>query len=159
MRATEDRLEIIQIQLICQVLDVKLDIHRYAFLLHQVGAHGKIQNRPRFDAPTLKVDFVEQTRVESFGNEVSQGRSRLDVNRHAGIIPSIKTRVDSGRSMRVTDLKLRFVSLIVIVSELQSVQKKVLRILTKEQSARNRRYAKRPRIGIRDEGVKAMDLR
>ena len=121
MCPTENRLKIIQIQLVCQVLDVKLDIHRDAFLLHQVSAHREIENRPRPDTPTLKVDFVEQTRVESFGNELSQGRSRLHIDRHTGIISSVKTRIDSGRPVRVADLELRFVALVVVVGELQAM--------------------------------------
>ena len=39
VRSTENRLEIVEKQLVCQVLNVKLDVHRHSFFLHQVGAY------------------------------------------------------------------------------------------------------------------------
>ena len=61
--------------------------------------------------------------------------------------------------MGIADLKLRFVPLVVVVRELEAMQKQVLGILTQEQAACDRCYAKRSRIRIRNEGAKAVYLR
>src|SRR5215216_722972 len=153
---TKNGFKIVEEQLVGQVLNVKLEVHRHPFLLHQVRAHREIQNRSRTHPPSLKVDFVIQTRIEALGNEVCDCRPRLDVHRHAGIVTSAKARIQSGRTMVVTNLKLRFVALVMVVCELEAFQKQILRIFAQKQTARDRRYAKRSCIRIGDEGVEAV---
>src|SRR6185437_15346002 len=126
VRSAEDRLEIIEKQLIRQVMHVKLEVHRHSFLLHQVRADREIENRARPHTPALKIDLVVQTRIEPLRDEVRERRSGIDVRRHAGVVASAETRIKARRAMVITDLKLRLVALIMIVGELQTVQKQVL---------------------------------
>src|SRR6185369_7340546 len=124
--------KIIEKQLVCQVLNVELEIHRHAFLLHQVRAYGKVQDHSWTNPPSLKINFVVQPRIESLRDELSQRRSRVDVRGHARIIASAKARIQSGTMMAVTYMKLRFVALVVVVGKIQARQKQILRILADE---------------------------
>src|SRR5215216_824163 len=72
VRAAEDRLEVVEEQLVGQVLHVELDVERGAFFAQQVGADGEVENRARPDAPPLEVDLVVEARVETVGGELRQ---------------------------------------------------------------------------------------
>src|ERR1051326_6047069 len=60
--------------------------------------------------------------------------------------------------MIVADLKLRFVALVVIVGELETVQEQILWIFTEEQSTRDRCDTKRTRVRVRNESVKSVNV-
>src|SRR5690349_5324310 len=70
VRAAENRLEVVKKQLVCQVLNVELEIQRDAFFLHQVRADREVENRARTNAATLEIDLVEQPRIEAFSDKL-----------------------------------------------------------------------------------------
>src|SRR5215217_3164717 len=105
VRAAEDRLEVVEEQLVGQVLHVELDVERRSFLLKKVCADGEVENRARAHASTLEVDLVVEARVESFGGELRQRRARLNVGRDAGVVAPVEDGVDALRVV-VADLEL-----------------------------------------------------
>src|ERR1051326_1453166 len=80
VRATEHRLEVVEKQFVRQVLNIELQIHRDAILLHEVGADRLVENRSRTNAAALEVDFVEQPRVKTLRHEIGERRRRMDID-------------------------------------------------------------------------------
>ena len=158
MSSTKNRLEIVEKQFVCQILNAELDVQRDPLLLPQIGADREVENGPGTDTASLEIDLIVESGVETLCHKIAERGARLYIRRHARVVPTAESCIEAGAPMVVAQLKLRLIALVVIVGEFDVRYLETLSILTQEKAAVDWRNAISAGIRIRYESMKTSDV-
>src|SRR6266508_1939100 len=156
--SAKNRLEIVKKQFVSKVLHVELNVHRHALLLPEIRANRKVQDCSRPNAASLEIDLLIETRIKALTDEIGECGAGLYIRRHTRVVPTAESRIEPRSTMVVAQLKLRLISLVMVVGEFETCNLETLRIFADEKTAVDWRDAIGAGIRIRYESMKTPDL-